>query len=103
MLAMRPEEFWRTTPAEMAALAEGYGRRERREWEKFAWLAANIMNCWTKRRIRIRDLLPGSLEDAKMGEDGLDRAALEEIARANKAKFWTKISDDILKPKAKEN
>jgi hypothetical protein len=101
-LALRPWEFWELTPAELSVMLDGYNRRERRAWERTAWLAANIMNVWTKRRLKISDIAPWLAKgERRPGEPPpMSKAELEAMARANKAKFWTKINDKFRPDKA---
>jgi hypothetical protein len=51
LLGLKPEEFWKLTPAELAALAEGAQQRERVKQERLAWAVAYLLAPWTKRRI----------------------------------------------------
>ena len=46
------------TPAELEGLANAYYEREKEEWRRFAWLGAIIINCFSKRKVKPRDLLP---------------------------------------------
>lgn len=41
---LRPWEFWRMTPAELAAFLEGHKRREERALERAAWMMAHHYN-----------------------------------------------------------
>lgn len=57
---MKPDEFWSSTPRELAELADGYSWRDRRNWEHTAYLASVIMNFagkQSRRRIKPEELL----------------------------------------------
>lgn len=64
---MKPDEFWRSTPGELRNLIEGYKWREEREWERIAWLAANIMNAagTLRRPVNAAKLLGRPMGDRK--------------------------------------
>lgn len=63
---MSPEQFWGRpddigtgiTLRELSVIIKGHQARTRREMEMLAWACANIMNCWTKKKIKPADLLP---------------------------------------------
>lgn len=50
-------EFWRLTPYGLQIVLAGYNQRLRHQYEIGAFVSANIMNIWTKRRIRPDQLL----------------------------------------------
>lgn len=43
-LEIRPEAYWRLTPAELAALMAGARAREERMWERTAWALSHELN-----------------------------------------------------------
>lgn len=50
-------EFWRLTPYGLYLVLAGYNRRLEHQYEVAAFTAANIMNMWSKRRIKPSQLL----------------------------------------------
>ena len=98
---MRPSEFWRSTPRDISDMGIGAFWRERRDWQRLAWLAATVIAPHVTQ-------IPGNLK--QMAETGPDdvlsglpeektpeeaRAFVEEIVREHKKKFWTLISDEF--------
>lgn len=68
-LGLLPFQFWMLTPAEFDKMMQGYSRREEREWERTAWLAAHIVNMsgkMTKKDVTI-DILLGRKPRKKKG------------------------------------
>lgn len=63
---MTPEQFWGRpddigtgiTLRELSVILKGHEAQTRRQMEMLAWTCANIMNCWTKKTIKPKDLLP---------------------------------------------
>jgi len=63
---MTPESFWGipddigtgVTLRELSVMFKGHQAQQRRQMEMLAWACANIMNCWTKKKIKPKDLLP---------------------------------------------
>jgi len=63
---MTPEQFWGKpddigtgiTLRELSVILKGHEARSRRQMEMLAWTCANIMNCWSKKKIKPSDLLP---------------------------------------------
>jgi hypothetical protein len=43
---------------EFKIIADGYEERSTHEMERLAWACANLMNCWSKKKIKPADLLP---------------------------------------------
>jgi len=62
---------------------EIFNERERREWQRTAWLAAAILNAWSSKRIRPKDLLPDVFPTRIMTKEEKKRE-LEEIKKAVK-------------------
>lgn len=98
-IGMTPSEFWRLTPAEFSLRVECYRKGEHHAWERTAWLAAAVLNGLVKKKVKPRDLMPtfGKF-DKRRTETAppMSRDELVALARANKEKFWTKISDKVL-------
>lgn len=94
---MRPAEFWRSTAADVFYMAKGARRRDRHIWEKFGWLAANVMNPHLKRRITPKKLLaflgPEEGKEPEIKSPEEIRKFIDDIAREQKPKVWTKLSD----------
>lgn len=87
----------------MARIADVHNERdnarERAEWDRTAWLAAQIINISgrsVKRNVKAKDLISfpdePRAEVTPMDIEGLKRQALE-IAKFHKSKFWTLIKD----------
>jgi hypothetical protein len=51
------DQFWRLTPYGLHIILAAYGKRIRLRYELAAWHASCIMNMWSKKRIRPKDLL----------------------------------------------
>lgn len=51
-----PAQFWRLTPWELRLYLEGVAQRRDSDMEALAWLQANIMNLWSKTRVRASQL-----------------------------------------------
>jgi len=56
-LGLKPWEFDRLTPGEFADILEGFNTRQEMEYQRTAWLAANLMNLHLKRKITPAKLL----------------------------------------------
>jgi hypothetical protein len=95
---MCPREFWRATAAELFYLARGARWRERRTWEKLAWLTGYVISPHVKKAPSIARML------AFLGpEEGVAAAVrdtpddipafLEGLAREHKKKFWAALPD----------
>lgn len=73
--------------------------KEKLYWEREAYLTACIMNCWLKRPIKYKRLIPRFLADGsqapKKTKEELDREFREAI-RLTKSKFWTSIKGNSL-------
>jgi hypothetical protein len=104
---MRPGEFWPMTPREIADMARGAKWRDRREWERAAWVVAHVMSPHTgKKTPSMKKLLAflGPDEDAVVDRatkatgpkdktpEGI-QAFIDEIARKQKPHAWAHISD----------
>ncbi len=50
-------QFWSSTPRELWIAAQAYNSRAENQQRLLAWHAANIMNMWSKRRIRPDQLM----------------------------------------------
>jgi hypothetical protein len=63
---MTPESFWGrpddigtgVTLRELSVMFKGHQVQQKRQMEMLAWACANIMNCWSKKSIKPKDLLP---------------------------------------------
>lgn len=113
LLAMRPDEFWRSTPREISDLIRGARWRERRRWERTAWLAMQVMSPHTGRRTpgmkKLLSFLGPESRDGDMGTLRKDaatpeeaRAIIEALAREHKTKAWTMLKDDFAPPEKQD-
>lgn len=59
-LCLTHSQFWELTPKELNQLADGYLQREENDMQKLAWQTAHIMNLFSKRKVKIEDLLKKS-------------------------------------------
>jgi hypothetical protein len=98
-------------------MARGARWRERREWERTAWLAATIISPHVKRPPSIRRMTSflgpdeEAIEQAKLtakargpvdkSPEGI-RAFIDEIARKQKPHVWTMLSDKYAPPEGNE-
>ena len=57
MIGLSLDQFWEMTPYEFGLVVGGYVDKQRQQMEMLAWVAACIMNCWTKKKITARKLL----------------------------------------------
>jgi len=64
-LEMRPSEFWVATPAEIKAMSDGWRWRTERNRERDAWMLANLIQPWTKKRLRPSTFLKTNAEEDK--------------------------------------
>jgi len=46
------------TLREFKIISDGHAERSTHEMERLAWACANLMNCWSKKKIKPADLLP---------------------------------------------
>ena len=46
-------------------MVEAHEEKSKREMELLAWTCANIMNCWVKKAIKPKDLLPRNFRKAE--------------------------------------
>lgn len=58
MAGLSLSEFWDSTPYELGIVLRGFSQRVERWYEVGAFVAAHIMNMWTKKRITPKRLLP---------------------------------------------
>ncbi len=79
-LALKPDEFWRMTPAEFAMMQEGYLEREKSKHDYIvyhAWLTANLMR---KRKLpTLERVLQPRKKDTRTVEE--KRAEWESLKR----------------------
>jgi len=103
---MLPREFWRSTPRDVSDMARGARWRNRREWERVAWLASYVIAPHTKRPPSMRRMLAflGPDEDAAARGQGKAKgpadktpegikAFIDGLARKHKAHAWTMLND----------
>ena len=69
-LEMTPGEFWDSTLEEIRALAEGWKWRQERARERDAWMLANIIQPWSKKRLKPKDFLGGEKKPVSKEEFG---------------------------------
>lgn len=50
-------------------MVEAHEEKSKREMELLAWTCANIMNCWVKKAIKPKDLLPRNFRKAESPAD----------------------------------
>jgi hypothetical protein len=91
------------TPRDVGDMAHGYAWRERRDWQRMAWIVASVIGPHVKRippaLSRLANTGPDVAEkvikrDATTPEEA--RAFVAELGRAHKAKAWTLLKDDVL-------
>jgi len=85
MAGMSLGQFWDSTPFELSIVLRGYDDRLWASYQVAAFATANLMNCWTKRRITPRKLLgpkPGTVSASQFR----NRAELEAFIERNRAK-----------------
>jgi len=70
------------TLREFKLIADAYEERSRHEMERIAWACANLMNCWSKKKIKPADLLPKGkfFKESKGNEPKLSRFEQKMIA-----------------------
>jgi hypothetical protein len=84
------------------AVAEVERARSQETWERFAFLAAHVINISgkvVKRRIKASDLLgTGKTGTKRLTEEEIKKRRKDfiETAKIHKAKFWTKIKDTAI-------
>jgi len=59
---------------------EAYLEREKKEWQRTAWLAAQIISCLAGKRIKADDLLPGMFPKKYITKEEAKRE-LEELKK----------------------
>ena len=97
-MGVDPRVFWRMTPAETEIFGRGLRERERNEWRRLSWLAAQIINISGKSvrtEIRPEQLVSFAEEDKPIDIEKRRAEAIEGLAEAKK-KFWTLIKDQKL-------
>ena len=99
-LAMTPEEFWRSTPADNIYRIRGARWRDRRAWERLGWAVANLINVWASKPVRLDQLLGflGPEEGTPEAEEKTPeeiKEICEGIFKAHKLKAWAFISDEF--------
>lgn len=67
----------------------GYAKRMEHNHELLAWHAANMMNCWVKKKVTV-DRLLGRKED----QAPQSLAELQEVMRANQARAEQSVEID---------
>ena len=58
------------TPREIGYVVKGYTKRLERSHELLAWHAANIMNCWTKKKVTPQKLLGRAKQSFEQTPEG---------------------------------
>ena len=108
---MTPEAFWESTPREIADMVRGARWRERREWERVAWLASYVIAPYSKQPPTMAKMLAflGPEEGTKAAATvppvtSQEEAAaiVESIAREHKKKFWAMLPDKFAEDGDKE-
>ena len=74
-MGLLPDQLYSLTPHELNLLAKGYREQENIKWRRSAFIAANIMNIHSKRKITIEKLL---------GEDSKKRKKISKDERSKK-------------------
>ena len=94
VLALRPWEFWISTPAEIAAMSDGYVERGKESLRQREMLACWIINGtgMSKTAVRPGDLLKFREEPDLSEEEA--KKFVRESAEFAKTKFWGKVSDE---------
>ena len=79
-MGLKPWEFDRLTPGEFTDILEGFNTRQEMEYQRTAWLAANLMNLHLKRKVTAAKLLgKHKKRDTRTKEQ--KRAELDEVKR----------------------
>ena len=73
---------WSMTPREIQLVVDGYRKRSEREQELMAWHAANIMNCWVKKKVTPQKLLGRAKQSFERTLEG--QKAFESYAKKGK-------------------
>ena len=90
---MTPEQFWGRpddigtgiTLRELSVILKGHEAQTRRQMEMLAWTCANIMNCWTKKTIKPKDLLPRQKGQASEPSDYEKKRSMPDTVEGFKA------------------
>ena len=81
-LQLLPEQYWRTTLAELTEMLRGATEREPRRWRRTAWLASHLINISGK-SVPTPGVTPDQLlYGQRMSADS--RKALDERVRAER-------------------
>lgn len=88
-------------------MAEAADWRNRREWERFAWLAGMGFSAAGKRSPSMKRMLaflPGELSGKSSDIHSPEQAAefVESLAREHKKRAWTMLKDKFAEPENKE-
>ncbi len=84
---MSLDQFWSSTPRELQIAAQAYVSRTENQQRLLAWHAANIMNMWSKRRIKPDQLMRKASGPQFMRGGGMSEAVRfdEYMKRRKKA------------------
>ena len=55
LLQLKPWDLWRHTPKELAAAIAAYGDRHEAQAKRDAWYLANLLQPWSKERLKLTD------------------------------------------------
>lgn len=58
MAGMSLDQFWGSTPFELSLVLAGFADRIDRWYEVAAFVAAHVINVWSKRKVTPKKLLP---------------------------------------------
>jgi hypothetical protein len=87
-IGLMPDQFWRMTPTELWVVYEAHREREIREYEKWAWIIANLVQPHTRKKVK-----PEYYFDRKKAEKklGAREELKEKIKRIKELQeFWDK-------------
>jgi hypothetical protein len=75
-----PNEFYDLMPSEIFVCINAYSKRQEIEWNRTAWLAANIMNMYLRKPVT-PDKLLGKNQKTKIVDINKAREEYQEIKR----------------------
>ncbi len=78
------DTFWTLSLFEIGCYIEAFNKERKQQYELYAWHAANIMNCWTKKSVKPKDLLGGDNSNSSNGVNLVTANAKQLSAFYNK-------------------
>lgn len=74
LLELKPWEAEKLTPAEVNDLVKAFNDKQQNKLELLAWHVCHIINVWSKKKVKVSDLLKVKEDNGEWSEEDFDKA-----------------------------